>query len=248
MKCPMHYFSSPSAKGAMGEALPPTPKGHRLIGLLPGTRDWARTLTDIARENGDVVHFKYLCQPACLVSHPDLIGEVLITRQASFSKSNVLENIVGQGLVTSEDELWRAERRLILQAFHRASLPEYSRVAVCRTEHMLAGWSEGETLDIYREMTALTLGVAAEAFFGAELGDDAATLLEALQTAFDAFVVIASQAFLVPSWVPTRNNLRVRRAVRTLHGIVDEIIRHRKAQAAAAGHNPEDLLGILLAA
>jgi cytochrome P450 len=156
------------------------------------------------------VHFKYLCQPACLISHPDLIAEVLITRQASFRKSNVLEDIVGQGLVTSEGELWRSERRLILEAFHRACLPEYSRVAIRRTERMLASWSAGETRDVYREMTALTLAVAAEAFFGAELGDDSATLLDALQTAFDAFVVIASQGFLVPTWLPTPNNLRFR--------------------------------------
>lgn len=251
MKCPMHYFSAasaPSAGSSRVSPLPPTARGHRYIGLLPGSRDWAHFLTDMARENGDIVLFKYLCQQACLVSHPDMIGEVLITRQASFSKSNVLENIVGQGLVTSEGALWRAERRLILQAFHRACLPEYSRVAVRRTEQMLAGWNEGETRDIYREMTALTLGVAAEAFFGAELGDDAAILLDALQTAFDAFVVIASQAFLVPAWVRAPNNLRFRRAVRILHGIVDKIINQRKAQAAVGHNSQRDLLGILLEA
>jgi cytochrome P450 len=60
--------------------------------------------------------------------------------------------------------------------------------------------------------------------------------------------VIASQAFLVPSWVPTTNNLRFRRAVRTLHGIVDKIISHRKKQAAAGQSSQRDLLGILLGA
>jgi cytochrome P450 len=251
MKCPMHYFSAacaPSVKTGKASSLPPRPRGHRYIGLLPGTRDWAPFLTSMARENGDIVHFKYLCQPACLVSHPDLIAEVLITRQASFRKSNVLENIVGQGLVTSEGELWRSERRLTLQAFHRACLPEYSRVAIRRAERMVASWSEGEIRDIYREMTALTLGVAAEAFFGAELGDDTAVLLDALQTAFDAFVVIASQGFLVPTRVPTLNNLRFRRAVRILHGIVDKIISRRKAQAAAGETAQRDLLSILLEA
>jgi cytochrome P450 len=251
MKCPMHYFSAACASSAtISKALPlpPIAKGHRYIGLLPGSREWASFLTSMARENGDIVLFKYLCQQACLVSHPDLIAEVLITRQAAFRKSNVLENIVGQGLVTSEGQLWRSERRLILQAFHRACLPEYSRVAVRRTERMLASWSEGETRDIYREMTALTLGVAAEAFFGAELGDDTATLLDALQTAFDAFIVIASQGFLVPTWVPTPNNLRFRRAVRTLHGMVEKIVSQCKTQAAAGYRSQRDLLGILLEA
>jgi len=248
MKCPMHYFSAPSATSIKAEALPPRPKGHRFIGLLPRKRDWAQLLTGMARENGDIVFFKYLCQPGCLISHPDLIGEVLITRQASFSKSNALEIILGQGLATSDGELWRSERRVILQAFHRACLPTYSRVAIRRTKRMLARWNPGETRDLYHEMTALTLGVAAEAFFGAELGDDGPALLEALQTAFDAFVVIASQGFLVPSWLPTDTNRRFRRAMRTLHRIVEKIIGHRKAQAAAGQGSSDDLLGILLEA
>lgn len=251
MKCPMHYFSAasaPSVGSSKVSPLPPAAKGHRYIGLLPGSRDWAPFLTAMTRENGDIVLFKYLCQQACLISHPDMIGEVLITRQASFSKSNVLENIVGQGLATSDGALWRAERRLILQAFHRSCLPEYSRVAIRRTERMLSGWREGETCDTYREMTALTLGVAAEAFFGTELGGDAAILLDALQTAFDAFVVVAAQAFLVPAWVPTPNNLRFRSAVRTLHGIVDKIINRHKARATSGESSQRDLLGILLEA
>ena len=247
MKCPMQYFAArPTASKAA--KLPPRPKGHRLIGLLPGTRDWAPFLTEMARTHGDVVHFKYLCQPACLVSDPELMAEVLITRQSAFSKSNVLGNILGSGLATSEGELWRSERRLILQAFHRACLPEYSRVAMRRTERTLGEWKPGETRDVDRDRTALTVGVAAEAYFGAELGADTGTLLDALQVAFDAFIVIASQAFLVPAWAPTPNNLRFKRAVRTLHRIIDHIIAERKARAAAGGSGPRDLLAILLEA
>src|SRR5262249_26004867 len=163
-------------------------------------------------------------------------------------KSNMLRSILGSGLVTSEDELWRSERRLILQAFHRACLPKYSRVAIRRTERMLAEWRLGETRDVYRDMTALTVGVAAEAFFGAELGSKKDALHDALQTAFEALIVIASQAFLVPNWVPTPNNLRFSRAVRTLRGIVDSIIRQRKWRAATGGSCPRDLLAILLEA
>jgi len=102
--------------------------------------------------------------------NPELMAEILITRQSEFNKSNMLRSILGSGLVTSEGELWRSERRLILQAFHRACLPEYSRVAIRRTERMLAEWRPSETRNVYRDMTALTVGVAAEAFFGAELG------------------------------------------------------------------------------
>ena len=145
MKCPMHYFAARPTANCKPLTPPPRPKGHRFIGLLPGGRDWASFLTDMARTHGDVVFFKYLCQPACLVSNPELMAEILITRQSAFNKSNMLRSILGSGLVTSEGELWRSERRLILQAFHRACLPEYSRVAVRRTERMLAEWRLGET-------------------------------------------------------------------------------------------------------
>lgn len=248
MKCPIHYFTARPTVNCKPLRLPPRPEGHRFIGLLPGGRDWAPFLTDMAQNHGDVVFFKYLCQPACLVSDPELMAEVLITRQSAFSKSNVLRVVLGSGLVTSEGELWRSERRLILEAFHRACLPEYSRVAIRHTERTLAQWRPGETRDVYRNMTALTVGVAAEAFFGAELGAERNTLLDALQVAFDAFIVIASQAFLVPAWVPTPNNLRFRRAVRALHRIVDSIIQQRKSRAADGSSCPRDLLAILLEA
>jgi cytochrome P450 len=121
-------------------------------------------------------------------------------------------------------------------------------VAKLRTARALAEWKPGEARDLYRDMTALTVGVAAEAFFGAELGAETKAVLDALQVTFDAFIVIASQAFLVPSWVPTPNNLRFRRAVRTLHRIVDGIIQRRKVRPAAGGSSPRDLLAILLEA
>ena len=213
MKCPMHYFAARPTANCKPLTPPPRPKGHRFIGLLPGGRDWASFLTDMARTHGDVVFFKYLCQPACLVSNPELMAEILITRQSAFNKSNMLRSILGSGLVTSEGELWRSERRLILQAFHRACLPEYSRVAIRRTERMLAEWRPSETRNVYRDMTALTVGVAAEAFFGAELGAQKDVLHDALQITFEALIVMASQAFLVPTWVPTPSNLRFRRAV-----------------------------------
>ena len=248
MKCPMQYFAARPTEGSKASTLPPRPRGHRLVGLLPGARDWAPFLTGMARTHGDVVFFKYLCQPACLISDPRLMAEVLVTRQSAFSKSNVLRTILGDGLVTSEGELWRNERRLILQAFHRACLPEYSRVAARRTKRALAGWKAGQTRDVYRDMTTLTVGVAAEAFFGSELGAEAEVLLDALQVAFDAFIIIASQAFLVPTLVPTPNNLRFRRAVRTLHRVVDSIIWQRRTRTAPGRSGPRDLLTILLEA
>src|SRR5262249_31591966 len=138
MKCPMHYFAARPKVNCKPLTLPPRPEGHRFIGMLPGAHDWALFLRDMARRHGDVVFFKYWCQPACLVSNPELMAEVLITRHSEFNKSNMLRSILGSGLVTSEGELWRSERRLILQAFHRACLPKYSRVAIRRTDRMPA--------------------------------------------------------------------------------------------------------------
>lgn len=228
--------------------LPPRPRGHRFIGLLPGKRDWTQCLGEIQRECGDVAYFKYLGQPACLISHPDLLADVLIVNAQTYTKSNVLRTLLGDGLVTSEGELWRRQRNLLLPVFSRERLPDYARIMTHHIDRMMSQWRDGEVRDIYQDMTALALNIAAEVFLGTCLGEETATLQHALEIVFDEYIVQANQAFLIPDWLPTPSNLRFRRAAQTILRIVDKIIADRRAEIAQGEPAKRDLLGVLLEA
>lgn len=71
-------------------------------------------LTRCAREQGDIVLFSLGPARVVLLSHPDLIEEVLITKSGSFRKGATLQamllpwsrRILGQGTLVAEGETW----------------------------------------------------------------------------------------------------------------------------------------------
>ena len=236
----------PRAQGTVH--LPPGPKGSQLLGSALGfSRDWLGFLTACAREYGDLVFFRFFRTPVCLVNHPDLIEQVLVTRYQDFVKSKdyrVLRNALGDGLLTSEGELWRERRRLMQPAFHRERIAAFGSLMSDISGRMLEGWRDGVEIDLHREMSRLTLEVAAKAFFDADVSRNAAYVGAALGVMIQQFVPQADLAFLLPDWAPLPVSRKFRRAVRRLDEIVYELIRRRRTDPAPRG----DLLDLLLAA
>ncbi len=247
MKCPVAAVKDAIRKVQVPKQLPPSPKGHRFLGVLPGRRDWVRCFSDALADVGDVAYCKYVGVPACLVGHPDQIADVLVVNAGSYTKSNMLRMLLGDGLATSEGELWRRQRNLLLPLFSRERLPEYGPIITRHIDRMMSTWKDDSVHDIYHDMMRLTLDVAAESFLGTQLNGRQDTLLENLGIVLDEFIVQADQCFLVPHWVPTRSNRAIRRAVKTIRIIVDDIIRERRAEIAQ-GNETKDLLSVLLKA
>ncbi len=248
MNCPVATIKKAIRKVQLPSQLPPKPKSHRFLGILPGRRDWVQTFGDLLKEVGDVAGWKCLGRSSCVVGHPDLIADVLVVNAQNYTKSNMLRMLLGDGLATSEGELWRRQRNLLLPVFSRERLPEYGPIITRHIDRMMSSWKEEGVHDIYHDMMRLTLDVAAEAFLGTQLNGRQETLLENLGIVLDEFIVQADQCFLVPSWVPTRSNRAIRRAVKTILTIVDDIIQERGAEVANGATGSKDLLSVLLEA
>src|SRR5579862_8738396 len=91
--------------------LPPGPRGLNLLrqSFTLGN-DWSGFLSRCAREYGDVIFFRFLNVPVCLVVHPDGIEKILVKNQENFLKARdyrALRPILGNGLLTSEGEFWK---------------------------------------------------------------------------------------------------------------------------------------------
>ena len=110
------------------------PRPHALLGHVPAfSRDGLGFLTLLAREYGDLVPLRLTPFRALFVNHPDLIEDVLVTRNRSFAKSLALRRarvLVGNGLIVSEGEFWLRQRRLMQPAFHRERIAGYGQVMV----------------------------------------------------------------------------------------------------------------------
>src|ERR1700733_13430410 len=161
-----------------GSRQPPGPKGRPIVGMaLKIRRDPLNTLRTFAREYGDIVLFYVLTQERILLNHSDLVEQVFVIQQSKFHKSELTRRItgrmLGQGLLTSEGEFWRRQRRLVQPAFHRSRINEYGATMRHTAQAHIAGWCDGDVRDLAQEMTALTLDNAVGTLFSTALPGEA---------------------------------------------------------------------------
>src|SRR6185437_5686866 len=231
--------------------LPPGPRGWFVFGNvpLPGG-DWLAGFERAARNFGDIVYFQFLHVPITMLVHPDDIEAVLLTDPANVFKSRdyrALAKVLGHGLLTSEGEQWRAQRRMLQPAFRRENILSYAPVMSDCATRLMSRWRDGETRDLHQEMMALTLEIVAKALLGADVTSSTARVGSALETAMKQFTRIAGWAFLLPDRFPVPGTRRMRRARLELDEIIYGIIRERRAHNEKFGAgNSRDLLGALL--
>jgi cytochrome P450 len=231
------------------EPRPTAPKAHLIAGHLPEFRgDTLGFLTHCAREYGDLVPLRLGPRRAVLLNRPEYIEYVLVTNHRSFVKSvayRVLRRALGEGLFTSDGELWKRQRQLAQPAFHRERIAAYAAVMADSTARMIDQWRDGEARDVDRDMMQLTLEIVTKALFGTDLSADPAEVGRAVTDSREQLMyVLSTLEFLLPPAVPTPANLRLRRAVRRLDDIVYRIIRDHRRR----GEDTGDLLSMLLRA
>ena len=123
---------------------PPGPAGHFLTGSLPEfRRDMLGFFTRCAREYGDVSAFSLFHIRGCLVNSPELIQEVLVSKNDRMAKPwdvRELKLALGEGLLTNEGEAWRRQRRLIEPAFHHERVRSYAEIMSARAKRTADAW------------------------------------------------------------------------------------------------------------
>lgn len=198
---------------------------------------------------GDVVRYKLATIPIFLIAHPEGIKQVLQENHANYLKSQdyvLLKRLLGNGLVTSEGDLWLRQRRLIQPAFHRERVSGFSSIMTESTLEMLERWdsfaANGQQFDVFEEMARLTLKIVGRSLLGIDLTDQADAIGHALTVANERFAHFDLAMLL--TFLPTRRNLGFRRAIRTLHQLVDQIVTQRRRENQERG----DLLSMLIAA
>jgi cytochrome P450 len=204
-------------------------------------------LTKCTRQYGDIVFFRFLGVPACFVNRPEYIESVLVTQNSNFVKSKdyrAMRRVLGNGLLLSEGEFWRRQRKLIQPAFHQGRIAAYAEIMVGYTQRMLASWSDCQTLDMHEAMMRLTLGIVAKTLFDADVSHEAEDVDAALTVLMGKFLRQAGMALLLPTWVPLPTSQLLKRAVGRLDKVIYSIIEQRRASGQMSG----DLLSVFLQA
>jgi cytochrome P450 len=229
-------------------ARPPGPKARIPLGhLFAFRRDVIGFLARLAAEHGDVAGFRIGPMNLCLVSRPDLVRDILTTHHQAFVKGRPLEmakHLLGDGLLTSEGELHRRQRRMIQPMFHRERIQAYGEIMATYANRLSRRWRHGETEDIFQEMMRLALAIAGKTMFDSDVEADAAEVGEALTDAMRLFGRVAVPFSELLLKLPLPSTLRFRRAKARLDTIIYRLISRRRLSGLEQG----DLLSLLLAA
>jgi cytochrome P450 len=178
---------------------------------------------------------------------PDLIREMLVTLVPNFHKSRGLERakaLVGQGLLTSEGELHRQQRKLIQPVFHHGNLKDIAVIMRERARQRVENWRPGQTLNLNQEMHALTLTIVGEALFGTEVGERTDRVSELMETVVETFFLFMSPLASFFEFFGHPKLKRAAKARRELSAIVQTMIDERRKTKQTR----KDLLTLLFAA
>lgn len=202
---------------------------------------------ELRRRYGRIVQFRAGPRTVLLLSDPAAIEQVLITQNQSFVKGFALgrtRRILGDGLLTSEGELWRSERRLLQPAFHSSHIPDFAEEIGRVAQSQVAGWWHQDRRDIRHEMLDITLRAVSQTLLLSDAGSSARDVGASLGDVLHHFVRQNQSTFIAPPWLPTPSNRRIERAARRLDDVVSNLVARRIDAPRGAG----DLLDLLLSA
>ena len=215
--------------------LPPGPSYSSPFAFFSDLRsdplDYYRRLV---AEYGDLACVHMWPRSQVVTSRPHQHRHVLIDQLERYPKGITFrrrKDIGGDGLFFSEGELWQRQRRLIMPSFRRSALQAL-------VPHMTAGARDfvermekrigDPTFDLAPEMAKLAMDIACRAFFGCDILDRAQTLHEALWASSRYTGHVSTHPLAPPIWVPTKLNRSAQRALRTMYGAIDELIRENR--------------------
>ncbi len=232
--------------------LPAGPKGRFLIGSADRiSNERIPFLMSLRREFGEVSRFTVWGQEIYLVSRPDYVKEILVTNHKNFHKSKALEvakYILGEGLLTSEENLHKRQRRMMQPAFHSQRIHAYGEIMIEYAARHADRWDqenlEGHPIDMWQEMMRLTLAIVAKTLFDADVESEAYEIGEALTTIMGLFERVMHPAALLLTKMPTPSNIKFIRARARIDKTILRIINERRA----SGEDRGDLLSMLLKA
>ncbi len=167
-----------------------------------------------------------------LVDDANQVWELLTTHARRTGKGRGLVRarvLLGEGLLTSEGDRHRRDRRALQPAFHPQRIAEYEAHFAGAARRAAARWSDGGEIDLVAEMSAMTLDGAGAALFGSDLREPAPQITRALTSLLAGFrlAMAPGGTRLLRSPLPVAT--RVRSAKDELENVVDDLIDGRWA-------------------
>ena len=210
-------------------------------------------LTRAARDHGDIVRLTAGKQEMVFINHPDLLESVLATNSRMFTRSKSkpptrMDYFLAGGEFVyrvinfpGDEDFWVRERHRVNPLLKRSALARYGPTMVRMAERHASTWRQGEVREVHREMLRITLDIVLNSLYGVDFPGDREQILNMCETVVRDITHRATHPFQAPPIVPTRENIKLRRAVKEGRALIERIVReHPEVHTGAA-----DLIDVL---
>jgi cytochrome P450 len=195
-------------------------------------------LLRIAQEQGDVARFRLGRADAVLLSHPDHVRQVLVDRAGDFTKGRLMQRarrLLGDGLLTSEGDMHRRQRRRIQPVFTRERLQEYAALVPTLAALQMTGWRVGMPVRVDAEMDALAMKVVVRALLGTDIEAEVPALGRELRRLAQWAPLLAAPGGRILENIRLPVFGRLGDAIETVEGVIDRQIDQGRTGGALLG-------------
>jgi cytochrome P450 len=201
----------------------------------------------LAATYGRIAHYRLGASHIVFVNEPEFIREILIQQPQNFVKERTqrrMKILLGEGLITSDGEVHRRQRRIAAPAFHRQRIQAYGGMMGDRAKVMRDHWQAGQPLDMSAQMMQLTLQIVARTLFNTDVTEDVLQINDQVNLIMELYNFLVAlpraESYL---HLPIPGLVRFRRARARLDAVVHRIIEEHRKDNCDRG----DLLSMLLA-
>ncbi len=210
-------------------------------------RDPLSFVRGVQRAYGDIATIHMGAFPLILCSRPEHVRSILVENARNFTNREFAANLrrtLGDGLLTTDGDFHRQQRRLVQPAFHKKRVESYAGIMLQHTHALLETWRPSAEIDILGAMQALTMRIVAKALFDVDVQREAPELGQAFTDVIENPVGLPFSLRGLPIDLPFTPYHKHMAGLRTLDAYVFGLIARRRAEGRDVG----DIVSMLLRA
>ena len=236
--------------------LPPTAEGETFIG---SARDFANDPLNFFEKYvpkfGEIfqlksIFFRFISEfeRVVIVSNPDMVKHIMQDNNRNYIKSygyRVLKVLLGEGLLTSEGDFWRKQRKLIQPGFHKERLSSFVQIYADLGQELVDKWNQvedGADVDVSKDFMVTTLNIVSRSMFSTDVADAMEVVNREFDYANERLIERIKNPFPMPLWMPLPNTVREKNSYESIKNVVAEIIERRRG----SNQQYNDLLAMLM--
>ncbi len=218
------------------------------------TDGFLKFLSENWQAYGDLFQVQIGPKKLVMVVHPDYVRHITMTNASNYLKlesyDNVRKYIVGDGVITSEGDLWKRQRRLMAPFYTPRGVQEFSDIMLRDTLLMTERWqsmaAQHAEVEMFDEMALVTASIILKAIFSTDSADEILEIKEYVETMIAYASETSNNPFKLPDWMPTGSNKAFWHAHDKVHAYINDVLDKRLAMDES--QYPNDLLSKLITA